>query len=60
MTKLRSKFKHHGWTAGEPLTRYITITDFTTEEPTPVEPEWTAALGGGDDDLLMEKENIAA
>jgi len=60
MTLLRSKFKQQGWAPEAPLTGWIVITDFTTEEPAPApEPTWQRFMDG-DDDLLMEKENIAA
>ena len=60
MTSLRIKLKQQGWTADAPLTQFITITDFTTEEPAPAtETAWTAPFPGGSDDILMEHEDIA-
>jgi hypothetical protein len=60
MTTLRGKFKQQGWAQEAPLTGWIVITDFNTEEPAPApEPTWMN-FNNDDDDLLVEKEDIAA
>ena len=59
MTTLRAKFIQQGWTAAEPLTHRITITDFSTVEPV-VEDNKQQWSGGDGDELLVQREDIAA